>query len=183
MTADTFDPSSISSLCRYAVVCDANTDAERVTTTNMSAHQLKTALNDLHGGSGNLGMMQYLYAVRMADGATCLLQYDYGVPYADPALRERLPDFQTCYIILLVVFVLAWLAVTTHRTVRTFTAETSRLDEATRQIAAQHPEAVDVAHARIREFSATLQALQTMGQQLPTACSANGSWNSSVPSR
>ena len=92
MTADTFDPSAISSLCRYAVVCDANTDAERVTTTNMSAHQLKTALNDLHGGSGNLGMMQYQYIVTMADGATCLLQYDYAVPYADPALRERLPD-------------------------------------------------------------------------------------------
>ena len=166
MTADTFDPSAISSLCRYAVFCDANTDAERVTTTNMSAHQLKTALNDLHGGSGNLGMMQYQYIVTMADGATCLLQYDYAVPYADPALRERLPDFQTCYIILLVVLMLAWLAVTTHRTVRTFTAETSRIDEATRQIAAQHPEAVDVDHARIREFSATLQALQTMGQQL-----------------
>ena len=166
MTADTFDPSAISSLCRYAVVCDANTDAERVTTTNMSAHQLKTALNDLHGGSGNLGMMQYQYIVTMAEGATCLLQYDYAVPYADPALRERLPDFQTCYIILLVVLMLAWLAVTTHRTVRTFTAETSRIDEATRQIAAQHPEAVDVDHARIREFSATLQALQTMGQQL-----------------
>lgn len=166
MTADTFDPSAISSLCRYTVVCDANTDAERVTTTNMSARQLKTALNDLHGGSGNLGMMQYQYIVTMADGATCLLQYDYAVPYADPALRERLPDFQTCYIILLVVLMLAWLAVTTHRTVRTFTAETSRIDEATRQIAAQHPEAVDVDHARIREFSATLQALQTMGQQL-----------------
>ncbi len=111
-------------------------------------------------------MMQYQYIVTMADGATCLLQYDYAVPYADPALRGRLPDFQTCYIILLVVLVLAWLAVTTHRTVRTFTAETSRIDEATRQIAAQHPEAVDVDHARIREFSATLQALQTMGQQL-----------------
>ena len=166
MTADTFDPSSISSLCRYAVVCDANTDAERVTTTNMSAHQLKTALNDLHGVSGNLWMMRYQYIVTMADGATCLLQYDYAVPYADPALRGRLPDFQTCYIILQVVLVLAWLAVTTHRTVRTFTAEPSRIDEATRQIAAQHPEAVDVDHARIREFSATLQALQTMGQQL-----------------
>ena len=162
MTADTFDPSAISFLCRYAVVCDANTDAERVTTTNMSARQLKTALNDLHGGSGNLGMMQYQYIVTMADGATCLLQYDYAVPYADPALRERLPDFQTCYIILLVVLMLAWLAATTHRTVRTFTAETSRIDEATRQIAAQHPEAVDVDHARIREFSATLQALQTL---------------------
>ena len=166
MTADTFDPAAISFLCRYAVVTDANTAGETVHTTNMTARQLKTALNALHGGSGNLVMMQYQYIVTMADGATCLLQYDYALPYADPALRERLPDFQTCYIILLVVLVLAWLAVTTHRTVRTFTAETSRIDEATRQIAAQHPEAVDVDHARIREFSATLQALQTMGQQL-----------------
>lgn len=166
MTADTFDPAAISSLCRYAVVTDANTAGETVHTTNMTARQLKTALNALHGGSGNLVMMQYQYIITMADGATCLLQYDYALPYADPALRERLPDFQTCYIILLVVLVLAWLAVTTHRTVRTFTAETSRIDEATRQIAAQHPEAVDVAYARIREFSATLQALQTMGQQL-----------------
>ena len=166
MTADTFDPAAISFLCRYAVVTDANTAGETVHTTNMTARQLKIALNALHGGSGNLGMMQYQYIVTMADGTTCLLQYDYALPYADPALRERLPDFQTCYIILLVVLVLAWLAVTTHRTVRTFTAETSRIDEATRQIAAQHPEAVAVDHARIREFSATLQALQTMGQQL-----------------
>lgn len=166
MTVDTFDADAIDSLCRYAVVTGANTAGETVHTTNMTARQLKTALNDLHGVSGNLGMMQYQYIVTMADGATCLLQYDYAVPYADPALRERLPDFQTCYIILLVVLMLAWLAVTTHRTVRTFTAETSRIDEATRQIAAQHPEAVDVDHARIREFSATLQALQTMGQQL-----------------
>lgn len=166
MTVDTFDPAAISFLCRYAVVTDANTAGETVHTTNMTARQLKIALNTLHGGSGNLGMMQYQYNVRMADGAFFLLQYDYAVPYADPALRERLPDFQTCYIVLLVVLMLAWLAVNTHRTVRTFTAETTRIDEATRQIAAQHPEAVDVSHARIREFSATLQALQTMGQQL-----------------
>lgn len=166
MTADTFDPSSISSLCRYAVVCDANTDAERVTTTNMSAHQLKTALNDLHGGSGNLGMMQYQYIVTMADGATCLLQYDYAVPYADPALRERLPDFQTCYILLLVILVLAWLALNTHRTVHIFTAETTRIADATHKIAAQQPGKIDASSAHIREFSAALQALQTTGQQL-----------------
>ena len=166
MTVDTFDADAIDSLCRYAVVTGANTAGETVHTTNMTARQLKTALNTLHGGSGNLGMMQYQYIVTMADGATCLLQYDYAVPYADPALRERLPDFQTCYIVLLVVLMLAWLAANTHRTVRAFTAETARIDEATRQIAAQHPEAVDVDHARIREFSATLQALQTMGQQL-----------------
>lgn len=128
-------------------------------------------------------MMQYQYIVTMADGATCLLQYDYAVPYADPALRERLPDFQTCYIILLVVLMLAWLAVTTHRTVRTFTAETSRIDEATRQIAAQHPEAVDVDHARIREFTATPASPADYGaSSLPTAWQRQWRWSSSAPS-
>ncbi|MDD7638741.1 MAG: histidine kinase, partial [Subdoligranulum variabile] len=117
MTVDTFDADAIDSLCRYAVITGANTAGETVHTTNMTARQLEIARNALHGGSGNLGMMQYQYIVRMADGAACLLQYDYAVPYADPALRERLPDFQTCYIILLVVLLLAWLAVTTHRTV------------------------------------------------------------------
>ena len=92
MTVDTFDADAIDSLCRYAVVTGANTAGETVHTTNMTARQLKTALNALHGGSGNLVMMQYQYIVTMADGATCLLQYDYAVPYADPALRERLPD-------------------------------------------------------------------------------------------
>lgn len=33
---------------------------------------------------------------------TLHLQYDYSVPYADPALREVLPDFQTMYILLLI---------------------------------------------------------------------------------
>lgn len=54
--------------------------------------------------------MQYQYDVKMADGSFCLLQYDYALPYADPALRDTLPDFQTCYILLLAVLILVWLA-------------------------------------------------------------------------
>ena len=166
MTVDTFDADAIDSLCRYAVVTGANTAGETVHATNMTARQLEIARNALHGGSGNLGMMQYQYIVRMADGAICLLQYDYAVPYADPALRDRLPDFQTCYMVLLVVLMLAWLAATTHRTVRIFTAETARIADATHKIAVQQPGEIDASSAHIREFSATLQALQTTGQQL-----------------
>ncbi len=166
MTVDTFDPAAISPLCRYVIVTSANTAEEAVHATNMTTRQLKIALNTLHGGSGNLGPMQYQYTVRMADDAFCLLQYDYAVPYAAPALRERLPDFQICYIALLAILMLAWLAVNTHRTVHTFTAETARIEDATRKITAQHPEAVDMHHSRIREFSVALQALQTMGKQL-----------------
>ena len=161
MTADTFNAAQISDLCRWAVV-----ENDTVLQTNMTDRQLKIALNAFHGGSGNLGLMQYQYVVKMTDGSYCLLQYDYAVPYADPALRRTLPDFQTCYILLLAALLLSWLAWRTHRTVRAFVAETARLDCAVDAIAAHHPETIDPADTKMREFAATMQALQTMGREL-----------------
>ena len=161
VTAETFDSNQISDLCRWAVVQDGT-----VLQTNMTARQLKIALNAFHGGSGNLGDTQYQYDVKMADGSFCLLQYDYATPYADPALRDTLPDFQTCYILLLAVLILVWLGWQTHCTVRVFAAETARLHRAVDAIAAQQPERIDADGAHLREFSATLQAMQTMGREL-----------------
>ena len=161
MTADTFDPLQISDLCRWAVVQN-----DTVLQTNMNDRHLKIALNAFHGGSGNLALMQYQYDVKMADGSFCLLQYDYALPYADPALRDTLPDFQTCYILLLAVLFLVWLGWQTHCTVRTFAAETARLNAAVDAIAARQLEHIDTDGMRIREFAATLQALQTMGREL-----------------
>ena len=161
MTADTFDSLQISDLCRWAVVQN-----DTVLQTNMNDRHLKNALNAFHGGSGNLVLMQYQYDVKMADGSFCLLQYDYALPYADPALRDTLPDFQTCYILLLAVLILVWLGWQTHCTVRTFAAETTRLNVAVDAIAAQQLEQIDTDGVRIREFAATLQAMQTMGREL-----------------
>lgn len=158
MTADTFDSLQISDLCRWAVVQN-----DTVLQTNMDDRHLKIALNAFHGGSGNPG---YQYDVKMADGSFCLLQYDYATPYADPALRDTLPDFQTCYILLLAVLILVWLGWQTHCTVRAFAAETARLNAAVDAIAARQLEHIDTDGVRIREFSATLQALQTMGREL-----------------
>lgn len=158
MTAETFDSNQISDLCRWAVVQDGT-----VLQTNMDDRHLKIALNAFHGGSGNPG---YQYDVKMADGSFCLLQYDYATPYADPALRDTLPDFQTCYILLLAVLILVWLGWQTHCTVRVFAAETARLHRAVDAIAAQQPERIDADGAHLREFSATLQAMQTMGREL-----------------
>lgn len=158
MTADTFDSLQISDLCRWAVVQN-----DTVLQTNMDDRHLKIALNAFHGGSGNPG---YQYDVKMADGSFCLLQYDYATPYADPALRDTLPDFQTCYILLLAALILVWLGWQTHCTVRTFAAETARLNAAVDAIAARQLEQIDTDGVRIREFSATLQALQTMGREL-----------------
>ena len=158
MTADTFDSLQISDLCRWAVV-----QKDAVLQTNMDDRHLKIALNAFHGGSGNLG---YQYDVKMADGSFCLLQYDYATPYTDPALRDTLPDFQTCYFVLLAVLILVWLGWQTHCTVRTFAAETARLNAAVDAIAARQLEQIDTDGVRIREFAATLQALQTMGREL-----------------
>ena len=158
MTADTFDSLQISDLCRWAVVQN-----DAVLQTNMDDRHLKIALNAFHGGSGNPG---YQYDVKMADGSFCLLQYDYATPYADPALRDTLPDFQTFYFVLLAALILVWLGWQTHCTVRVFAAETARLHRAVDAIAAQQPERIDADGARLREFSATLQAMQTMGREL-----------------
>ena len=161
VTAETFDSNQISDLCRWAVVQN-----DAVLQTNMDDRHLKIALNAFHGGSGNLVLMQYQYDVKMADGSFCLLQYDYATPYADPALRDTLPDFQTCYILLLAVLILAWLGWQTHCTVRVFAAETACLHRAVDAIAAQQPERIDADGAHLREFSATLHAMQTMGREL-----------------
>ena len=158
MTADTFDSLQISDLCRWAVV-----QKDAVLQTNMDDRHLKIALNAFHGGSGNPG---YQYDVKMADASFCLLQYDYATPYADPALRDTLPDFQTCYILLLAVLILVWLGWQTHCTVRVFAAETACLHRAVDAIAAQQPERIDADGAHLREFSATLHAMQTMGREL-----------------
>ena len=160
VTAETFDSNQISDLCRWAVVQN-----DTVLQTNMDDRHLKIALNAFHG-SGNLGYTQYQYDVKMADGSFCLLQYDYATPYADPALRDTLPDFQTCYILLLAVLILVWLGWQTHCTVRVFAAETACLDRAVDAIAAQQPERIDADGAHLREFSATLHAMQTMGREL-----------------
>ena len=159
MTADTFDSLQISDLCRWAVVQN-----DAVLQTNMDDRHLKIALNAFHGG--NLGYTQYQYDVKMADGSFCLLQYDYATPYADPALRDTLPDFQTSYFVLLAALILVWLGWQTHCTVRTFAAETTRLNAAVDAIAARQLEQIDTDGVRIREFAATLQALQTMGREL-----------------
>lgn len=160
VTAETFDSNQISDLCRWAVVQN-----DTVLQTNMDDRHLKIALNAFHG-SGNLGYTQYQYDVKMADGSFCLLQYDYATPYADPALRDTLPDFQTCYMLLLALLVIAWLGWQTHCTVRVFAAETACLYRAVDAIAAQQPERIDADGAHLREFSATLHAMQTMGREL-----------------
>ena len=41
---------------------------------------------------------------KLQDGTVCLLQFDYAVPYSDPALRGVLPDMQTVHLSLIHIY-------------------------------------------------------------------------------
>ena len=165
MTAGTFEASKLDPLCRYALF--AGPDSDEVLATNMDARHLQWALEDWRGArSWHFGYTQYYMDAKLQDGTVCRLQFDYAVPYANPALRGVLPDMQTTHLLLgllLLVGVVAWC---THRTGKFLARETAKLTSAAQSVARQELDSAAFAGASVREYDATLQALQNMGGQL-----------------
>ena len=166
MTAETFEPSRLDPLCRYVLF--AGPDSNEVLATNLDARHLQWALEDWRGAlAWHLGYTQYYMDAKLRDGTICRLQFDYAVPYADPALRAVLPDLQTTYLVLgllLLVGVVAWC---THRTGTFLVGETARLTEVSRQVAEEKGlEDIPFTGAQVREYDEALRALQTMGEEL-----------------
>ena len=166
MTAETFEPSRLDPLCRYVLF--AGPDSDEVLATNLDARHLQWALEDWRGAlAWHLGYTQYYMDAKLRDGTICRLQFDYAVPYADPALRAVLPDLQTTYLVLgllLLVGVVAWC---THRTGTFLVGETARLTEVSRQVAEEKGlEDIPFTGAQVREYDEALRALQTMGEEL-----------------
>ena len=165
MTAETFDGSRLDPLCRYALFADAY--SQEVLVTNMDKTHLQWALEVWQGRKRwHFGYTQYYMNAKLQDGTLCLLQFDYSVPYADPALRGKLPDIQTTHIVLGVCLLLGVVVLSTRRTGKFLAQETARLTDASRMVAAQELEDAVFAGARVREYSEALQALQTMGGEL-----------------
>ena len=102
----------------------------------------------------------------MQDGSLCLLQFDYSVPYADPALRGKLPDIQGFHLTLGLLLVLGIIAWSTRRTGRFLARETEKLTAAACSVARQELDPALFAGARVREYDAVLQAMETMADQL-----------------
>ena len=172
MTAETFDPAKLDPLCRYVLF--ASRESDTVLATNMDERHLQWALEDWRGSTRwRLGYGQYYANAELQDGAFCRLQFDYSVPYADPALRGVLPDLQVAHIVLgllLLVGVVAWC---THRSGKFLTRETARLTEVSRQVAEKKGvEEIDFSGAQVREYAEALAALQTMGQELTASLQA-----------
>ena len=165
MTAESFDDAGLDTLCRYALF-----DGEELLQTNMDAKHLQKALEYEYNCSQKrffLGYAQYYMSAELKDGTVCLFQFDYSVPYANPALRGKLPDVQTCHILLGFLLLVGVIAGCTHRTAKFLAVETGRLTEASRQVAEKKGmDGVEFTGAKVQEYDEALNALQLMGQEL-----------------
>ena len=165
MTAATFDETQLDSLCRYALF--AAPDSSEVLATNMDAGHLQRAMENRQGKTRwHFGYTQYYMTSKLQDGTVCLLQFDYAVPYADPALRGVLPDMQTVHCILGILLLVGAVVWSTHRTGRFLTRETEKLTAAAQAVARKDLDSAVFSGAKVREYESTLQALQTMGDAL-----------------
>ena len=165
MTAATFDETQLDSLCRYALF--AAPDSSEVLATNMDAGHLQRAMENRQGKNRwHFGYTQYYMTSKLQDGTVCLLQFDYAVPYANPALRGVLPDMQTVHCILGILLLVGAVVWSTHRTGRFLTRETEKLTAAAQAVARKDLDSAVFSGAKVREYESTLQALQTMGDEL-----------------
>ena len=165
MTVDTFEPSRLDPLCRYVLFAGADSDA--VLATNMDARHLQWALEERHGTqSWHFGYAQYYMSTDLQDGAFCLLQFDYAVPYAAPALRGKLPDVQLMHVMLGVLLLLGVVGWSTHRAGKFLMRETAKLTTAAQSVARQELDSAGFGSAQVKEYDAALQALQSMGSEL-----------------
>ena len=104
---------------------------------NMDEKHLAYAEAALAGERDPQGMFysQYHRLTQLPDGTTCVLQYDYSMPYGAEVLQRRLPEFQTC---VTVVLLLAWLtagAISTHHFAGLLRRDAALLTGATEAIA------------------------------------------------
>ena len=166
MTAATFDETQLDSLCRYALF--AAPDSSEVLATNMDAGHLQRAMENRQGKTRwHFGYTQYYMTSKLQDGTVCLLQFDYAVPYAAPALRGKLPDVQTVHCILGILLLVGAVVWSTHRSRKFLARETARLTEVSRQVAEKKGvEEIDFSGAQVREYAETLAACKPWGDAL-----------------
>lgn len=130
----------------------------------MSERRLEYARQALTGDLSPKGVFyaQYHKVARLPDETDCVLQYDYSMPYGTAGLQRRMPEFQTCASLLLVA---AWLiagAAATRYFAGLLRRDAALLTDAARTITDRRLDLPFAAHARVREFDETLQAMETL---------------------
>lgn len=167
MSAEHFDASALPELCRWVVLDTAvapggDAAPENVLATNMDSRSLELAL----GLDTPPLYTQFYRDVPLIDGTLCRLQYDFALPYADPALRGVLPDFQSCMTVILFLLLAGAVFTMTRRTARRLRTTAGQLAEACRLLAGGDLAAPMPGPTRVREFDEALQTMDRLRGEL-----------------
>lgn len=162
-SAGRFDPSLVPHYYRWLLL-----SGQQETASNMTASQLSDARAALAGQEHTQLRFypRFHRRLSLADGSVCLLQYDYSVPYADPALQATLPDFQLCYLAfwgMTALLFCAWQTQCSARVLRQDAAALAAACDAVRRRCLDEP---TPCRANIRELQAALSAIDLLRQEL-----------------
>ena len=173
LSAGELDTADIPYFYRWAIFDDCG---QVLNDGNMDQRHLDYAKAALAGEPDPQGMLysQYHRLTRMPDGTTCVIQYDYSMPYGSETLQGRLPEFQTCAAIILLLSWLAAGAISTHHFAGLLRRDAALLTGATETIAQQRLDTPLSGKARVREFGETLTAMEQM--RLSLAQSLERQW-------
>ena len=131
---------------------------------NMNRRQLSYAESALAGDSIRHGIFyaQYHRMVELPTGETCVVQYDYSMPYGLESLQTHLPEFQTCAILVLLgSWLLTGILLTKHFA-GLLRRDAALLTTAAQTIARQRLDTPLEGRARVREFGQTLTAMDQL---------------------
>ena len=134
----------------------------------MSERSLEYARQALTGDLSPKGVFytQYHKVARLPDGTGCVIQYDYSMPYGTAALQRRMPEFQTCALLLLLAACLIAGAAATRHFAGLLRRDAALLTGAARTITDRRLDLPFAVHARVQEFDETLQAMETLRASL-----------------
>lgn len=160
---ETFHPEEIPFFYEWALV-----EGGSITESSMNEKQLGYAYDELAGYSAPHGRFytQHFYRVPLSDEKAVLLEYDYSVCYADQRLQERLPDFQFCYIGLLLGLLALLIAGCTRHFTRILRKDTQAVAAACEMVRQQKLEEPLEGRARVKELQAALTAIDTLRCEL-----------------
>lgn len=162
LEAGTLAPEELPHYLRWAVLDEAG-NVER---TNMDKRHLDAMDKFLAGGEDlrPFGAQKHQQTL-LPDGKACILQFDYSVPYADPAWQQRLPDFQTCWLLAQLVLAFGVAALSTRHYTQLLRRDAAAITTASQAVAQQRLD-VSVGAARVRELDGALRTIDTLRQSL-----------------
>lgn len=158
-----FEPEEIPFFYEWALVEDGS-----IIQSSMSQKQLEYAYDELAGYSAPHGWLytQHFYFVPLSDGKKVMLEYDYSVCYADPRLQELLPDFQICYIGVLLVLLILLIVICTGHYTRILRKDTQAVTAACEMVRQQRLEEPLTETVQVKELAAALDTIDTLRCEL-----------------